>query len=161
HFLYLRTSGDPNLMGVYVGSIDVKPEEQSRKRLLATNRQAYYAPAPNGSMGHLIFLRDLSLMAQPFDLDRLEFRGDAVPIADGGDSFPGNTYGLFSVSDTGALVYRVGTGGKLTMTWLDQNGNPAGTIGESGDYANPALSPDQTRIAVALGPPSGRDIWIM
>jgi Tol biopolymer transport system component len=161
HFLYLRTSADPNQMGVYVGSIDVKPEAQSLKRLLATNRQAYYAPAPNGGRGHLIFLRDLTLMAQPFDPDRLELSGDAVPIADGVDSFPGNTYGLFSVSDTGALVYRTGAGGKLTMTWLDANGNPAGTLGESGDYANPVVSPDQTRIAVALGPPNVRDIWIM
>src|SRR5262249_34518305 len=29
HFLYLRVSSDPNQAGVYVGSIDVKPEEQS------------------------------------------------------------------------------------------------------------------------------------
>jgi eukaryotic-like serine/threonine-protein kinase len=161
HFLYLRTSTDSNQMGMYVGSIDVKPEAQSLKRLLATNRQAYYAPGPNGSRGHLVFLRDVTLMAQPFDPDRLELSGDAVPIADGVDSFPGNTYGLFSVSDTGALVYRTGAGGKLTMTWLDQHGNLAGTLGESGDYSTPVVSPDQTRIAVALGPPNARDIWIM
>ena len=32
-------------------------------------------------------------------------------------------------------------------------GSPAGTLGEPGDYANPAVSPDQTRIAVALSGP--------
>src|SRR5262249_11596972 len=45
HFLYLRVSIDPNVMGVYVGSIDDKPEAQSPRRLLATNRQAYYSAA--------------------------------------------------------------------------------------------------------------------
>jgi serine/threonine protein kinase len=161
HFLYLRASSDPNQMGVYVGSIDAKPDAQNLKRLLATNRQAYYAPAPNGGQGHLVFLRDVALMAQPFDPNRLELSGDAVPIADGVDSFPGNTYGLFSVSDTGALVYRTGTGGKLTMTSFDEHGNAVGTVGESGDYTTPALSPDGTRIAVASGAADGRDIWIM
>jgi hypothetical protein len=44
HFLYLRVStDDPNRTGIYAGSIDAKPDEQSLKRLLATDREAYYA----------------------------------------------------------------------------------------------------------------------
>jgi Tol biopolymer transport system component len=31
----------------------------------------------------------------------------------------------------------------------------------SGEYANPAVSPDGTRIAVALGPSDSRDLWIV
>ena len=87
HFLYFRASGDPDLRGVYVGSIDAKPEEQSSTRLLAANRQAYFSPSPGGGAGHLIFLRETALMAQPFDPVSRELRGDPVPIAEGVDSF--------------------------------------------------------------------------
>jgi hypothetical protein len=119
HFLYLRVSNDPNQMGIYIGSIDVKPEQQSLKRLLATNREAYYAAAPAGGTGHLIFLRDTTLMAQPFDPRRMELSGEPTPIAEGVDSFSGANYGLFSVSDTGALVYRGGAGStKLALSGL-------------------------------------------
>jgi eukaryotic-like serine/threonine-protein kinase len=161
HFLYLRVSADPNKMGVYAGSVDSKPEEQSQQRLLATNREAYYAPSENGGQGHLIFLRESTLMAQPFDPGKLQLSGEPAAIAEGVDSYTGVNYGLFSVSDTGALVYRAGAGAKMVPTWFDQNGNAAGTLGEPGDYANPAVSPDGSRVAVASGAAGARDIWIM
>jgi Tol biopolymer transport system component len=161
HFLYLKTSSDPNLAGIYTGSIDVKPEAQSTKRLLATSREAYYAASPMGGSGHLIFLRDSTLMAQTFDPGKMELSGDPIPVAEDVGSFSGAYYGLFAVSHTGALVYRTGAGAKMSLTWVDATGHPAGTVGESGEYAYPAISPDGTRIAVAMGPVQTRDIWIL
>jgi len=161
HFLYLKVSADPNKMGIYAGSVDSKPEEQSQQRLLATNRQAYYAPSTDGGPGHLIFLRESTLMAQPFDPVKLQLSGEPAAIADGVDSFGTANYGLFSVSDTGALVYRAGAGSKLVTSWFDQNGKPAGPLSEPGEYANPALSPDGRRVAVAAGAAGSRDIWIL
>ena len=152
HFLYQRVSTDPNKMGVYVGSIDAKPEEQSLKRLLASNRQAYYAASPNGGPGHLVFMRETTLMAQPFDPAKMELSGEPAAIAEGVDSFSFATAASFSVSDTGTLVYRGGAASRMALTWFDQQGNPGGTLGEPGEYANPAVSPDGTRVAVALGP---------
>ena len=161
HFLYLKVSADPNKMGIYAGSVDSKPEEQSPQRLLATNRQAYYAPSTDGGPGHLIFLRESTLMAQPFDPVKLQLSGEPAAIADGVDSFATANYGLFSVSDTGALVYRAGAGSRLVTSWFDQNGKPAGPLSEPGEYANPAVSPDGTRVAVAAGAAGSRDIWIL
>jgi Tol biopolymer transport system component len=161
HFLYMRISNDANQMGVYVGSIDVKPEEQSLKRLLATNDQAYFAPSAIGGPGHLIFLRDTTLMAQPFDPFKMALSGEPVPIAEGVDSYAGARYGLFSVSETGTIVYREGAGSQVTLTWLDQRGSLTGTAGEPGEYANPAVSPDGARVAVSRGPVGSRDIWIV
>jgi Tol biopolymer transport system component len=158
-FLYLRVSNDRNRMGVYVGSIDSKPEEQSSTRLLATNRQAYYAAG--GRSGHLIFMRDTTLMAQPFDPVTLELSGDAIPIAEAVDSFGVQTYELFAVSETGTLVYRGGAGAKNALVWFDESGNPGTAFGEPGEYSAPVVSPDQMRVAVARGVPPARDIWIV
>lgn len=161
HFLYLRLSGDPNKMGIYAGSVDSKPEEQSQQRLLATNREAYFAASPNGGQGHLIFLRESTLMAQPFDPGKLQLSGEPAAIAEGVDSFTQVNYGLFSVSDTGVLVYRTGAGAKVLPVWFDQNGNQDGTLGEAGEFANPAVSPDGMRVAVASGAAGARDLWIL
>jgi eukaryotic-like serine/threonine-protein kinase len=161
HFLYLRVSPDVAKQGIYIGSIDAQPNQQSMQRLLASDRQAYYAPAPGGGTGHLIFLRGAALMAQPFDPDKVTLSGEPVAIADGVDSFATSNHGLFSVSDTGALVYRGGAGPQTMLTWFDQQGNPAGTLGDPGEYVFPAISPDGARVAVAMGAQASRDLWIV
>jgi len=161
HFLYERVSSNPATMGVYVGSIDAKPEEQSKERLLASDREAYYAPSPGGATGNLIFLRNTTLMAQPFDPATLKLSGEPVAIANDVDSFANRNYGIFSVSNTGTLVYREGNGVQSQLTWIDRQGNPAGTIGDPGDYAFPAVSPRGDRVAVGMGPQASRNIAIL
>jgi Tol biopolymer transport system component/tRNA A-37 threonylcarbamoyl transferase component Bud32 len=161
HFLYQRVSSDPNRMGVYVGSVDAKPDAQSLTRVIATNRQAYYAPPVGGGAGHLISLRGTTLMAQPFDPVRLELAGEPVPIAEGVESFALATGGLFSVSESGTLVYRVGPGPNVVPTWFDQQGKPAGTLAEPDDYANAVISPDGTRIAISRGEAGSRNLWVI
>jgi Tol biopolymer transport system component len=160
HFLYFRNNADPNRAGVYAGALDVKPEAQSQTRILATNREAYYAASPNGGPGRLLFLRDTTLMTQPFDPNRMELSGEAVPVAEGVDSFAPQAYGMFSVSatDTGALVYRGGAGAKEAPTWFDAGGRPGDSF-DTGDWTTPALSPDGTRIAIAKGSAGSKDIW--
>ena len=161
HFLYERGSPDAAKAGVYIGSIDVRSDQQSMQRLLASDRQASYARAPGGGTGHLIFMRGTALMAQPFDPNKLALSGEPVAIVDGVDWFSVSRHGLFSVSDTGTLVYREGTGTQTVLTWFDRQGNSGGTLGDPGDYAHPAISPDGSRVAVGVGPAASRDIWIL
>ena len=163
-FLYLRLhSTDPAQSGIYIGSIDAKPEEQDTRRLLPANRQAYYSAASPGGPGYLVLMRDTTLLAQPFDPIKAELSGEPIPIAEGVDSFTPVSYGLFAVSDTGVLVYRKGTGTSLRLAWLDGSGNTVGTPGDSNEriYNNAAPSPDGTRIAASLGPSGSRDLWII
>ena len=49
------------------------------------------------------------------------------------------------------------------MTWFDRAGRALGTVGEAAPYINLALSPDERRVAVALGTgsPENLDIWII
>jgi Tol biopolymer transport system component/predicted Ser/Thr protein kinase len=165
HFLYLRLSKDADKTGIYIGSLDVQPNQQSTQRLLATDRQAYYAPAPGGGLGHLIFLRQATLMAQPFDPDeigsnQMGLSGEPAAIAGGVDSVDLTNHGLFSVSQTGTLIYRLGRS-QSVLTWFDLQGNPKSTLGGPGAYSSPAISPDGSRVVVAVGPEASRDIWIL
>jgi Tol biopolymer transport system component len=162
HFLYERVSSDANKAGIYVGSIDAKPDQQSTERLLASDRQAYYAALPGSRTGHLIFMRGGTLMAQPFDPGAMKLSGEPAAIADQVDSYAPRNGGLFSVSNTGTLAYRVGTGPQTVLTWFDTQGKRAGTVGDPGDYYNPTISPDGSRVAVGLGGAAAqRDIWIL
>jgi Tol biopolymer transport system component len=151
-FLFLALSAGRSPLGIYVGSTD----SAERTLVLKGGSNAKYAA------GRLLFLRATTLMAQEFDVDRLELKGEAVPIAEQVQSFPPT--GAFSVSQTGLLAYASGpsTGGSR-LTWLDKGGRPTGTIGEPGTYGELQLSPDGKRAAVTLldAGRGTRDIWLL
>src|SRR6185295_9524237 len=78
HFLYNNGSDTPASAGVYLGSL----ESGMSVRLLPDPTNGLYAPpsAPGGN-GYLVFRREESLMAQPFDLNELRLTGEMIPIA--------------------------------------------------------------------------------
>jgi Tol biopolymer transport system component len=146
HFIYLRVSSQPENSGVYIGSLDSKPEQQDSRQLLATPYGPVYAPSSDPQRGQLLFLRDGTLMAQPFDSRGLELSGQPVTVARQVGSFWDG--GFFSASASGVLVYRTAGGADSQVTWLDRQGKALGTTGEPGNYSTVALSPDGTRAAV-------------
>jgi Tol biopolymer transport system component len=155
HFIYLATSPQLENAGIYVGSLDSK----ETKLLVNTDVGADYA-----SPGYLLFLRDRTLMAQGFDADRLEVRGEPFPVVERVDRLGmGTRYALFSVSQTGVLVYWTGRSDNTQLTWFDREGKPLGTVGPVGSYLTPWLSPDEKRIVFGGIEPQGRgsDIWLM
>jgi Tol biopolymer transport system component len=163
HFLYLRVSPDPAQGGIYIGDVDAKPEEQSTVRLLPSDREAYYSPVPGAREGYLVFMRQDTLLAQPFDpVARQLIKGTAAAAIPGirpVDSYEDRNFGIFSVSNTGALAYRASSGRKRILAWYDIHGRPNGTLGEPDLYAYPAIC-DDGRVAVATGFPASRDIFI-
>ena len=70
HFVYLRFSTAVEKSGIYLGSLDAKPEQQDSSRLVATDSTAAYAPSSDPALGQLVFAREGSLMAQAFDARR-------------------------------------------------------------------------------------------
>ena len=110
HFIYLRAPENP---GIYLGSLDVKPEQQSSRRILSTSQMAVYAPSADLEMGRLLFLREGTLLAQAFDERSLQPQGDPIPVAER----VGSLYlsGLFSVSPSGVLAYSAGPDGALAF----------------------------------------------
>jgi Tol biopolymer transport system component len=142
HFLYVAVSTDPEKRGVFVTDLAVG----TRKPLpIEATKTIFVAP------GYLLFVRDGTLMAQPFDAAKLETTGEAVPVAEQADTRyqgVGMTMGYFSASQTGVLVYTSGrepTG--VQLAWFDRTGKKLETAGAPGELGPFSLSPDETRVA--------------
>jgi hypothetical protein len=119
HFLFQVRSSRADQTGVYVGSLDGK----TKKLLIPGYTTALYVPS-----GYVLFLDGDTLIGQPFDAERLELRGQALPLEGGiGRSSIGT--GSYSVSATGTLAYAgtLSTPGRLTF--FDRGGNPSGSVG--------------------------------
>ena len=164
HFLYLLGSPKPEVMGIYVGALDVKPEQQSTQRLMEGASQPVFVPSSDSSAGHIIILRDGTLLAQPFDSGKLQLAGEAVPIAEQVASI--NGLGYYSASDSGALAYRTGAmrgaGLALQLSWFDRAGKPSLTAAEPSRSSTVKVSPDGKRAAlVRTDPQNNADVWIV
>ena len=161
HFLYFRHASNPANQGVYAGAVDARPEEQNLRRIQAVDFSPAWVPSQTGgSSGYLLFLRDQSLVAQPFNPARLETTGEAVPVVEGVGTYL--TRALFSVSPAGVLAWRGGGGANLQFTWYDRQGRVLGHPGEPGDYQDVALSPDGSRLAYNRPTQAAlRQIWIL
>ena len=156
HFLFMAAllgpSSEDNVF--YLGSLDGK---ESRILFHGSSPIAY-------TMGRVLYLADNALMARPFDPVKLDFTGEAVPIAEGVqfDSIFSN--GIFSVSDNGALLYQPGRGSRAhSLLLFDRTGKQLGNLGESAPNSTPRFSPDANSLVFGLiTPNSGKvDLWML
>ena len=158
HFLYINVSRSAEVNGIYVGSLDTKPEAQSTTRLMESDRNVVFTRTEGGD--YLVFLRGGTLMRQRFDTDRLALAGEPEPIAQQVGSQ--GALGLFSLSSRGVLAYRTGRNiaGAVNsqLTWLDRAGQPVGALGDPGPYERVVVSPDLTHVATTLMAIENRDI---
>jgi len=153
HFLYFAGTLTAGASGsIYVGALDSK----EHKLLGNSPTSARYAPP-----GYLLFALGNTLVAQRFDIDRLAFVGDPFPIVDVGNALyvSGVNYS-FSVSQNGLLAYSPSLGLDTELVWYDRHGGRLAAVGARAYYTTPALSPDGKKLAVAVGAPPKRDIWI-
>jgi serine/threonine protein kinase len=161
-YLYLITSSDPNVAGIYLGALDSK----DRTRLLGDISSAAYAAGPTGQ-GYLLFVREGTLMAQPLDAARATATGEAFPVAEkvgiNTASATATARGAFSVSGNGMLVYdSSASSGQSQLEWMDRGGKRLATVGELGNVSSPSLSPDGKQVAVSQldARNTTGDIWL-
>ncbi|HUL44086.1 MAG TPA: protein kinase [Bacteroidota bacterium] len=157
HFLYF---GRASFGGVereedelVVGSLDGK----THKRIIAAKGNVEFAN------GHLLYLRENTLMAQPFDDKKLEVTGDPAPVAEPIEYDLNYNRGVFSSSKTGLLVYQASnTQNGWQLEWMNRGGQVAGLIGEPAQFGGAYISPDNKQIAYDVYDPQSRnrDIWI-
>ncbi len=147
HFLFTIIGGDT--AGHYVASL----ESPERKRLPLAPMSALGFSAPDS----VFFVSERTLMAQRFDLERLELTGEAIRVAEGVQQL-GMTAG-FAVAG-GAVVYWTGDQIITQPTWFQRDGTAAGTLGPPGTYMNLALSPDGKQAAIDRFDPAP-GIWLL
>ncbi len=112
-----------------------------------------YAEALYIEPGYLAFVRDEHLMMQPFDLERLELKGTAKPIAAGVQYSKGRAFANASISPRGTLVYQVvNPPARYKLAWMDRKGErtsiPAAPLAIGAGGAS--LSTDGRRLAAMI-----------
>ena len=155
HFLYfVRTSAQGiNESSIWVSALD----GSVNKRLFSCRSQAEYAS------GHILYVRDGTLMARPFDTGRLEFTADPFAVATPVKFLAPASRGVFSASNTGELVFLRGADNPgARLIWVDREGKELNQLGERATYAQPRISPDEKSVAVEVADPqtSTIDLWI-
>jgi Tol biopolymer transport system component/predicted Ser/Thr protein kinase len=154
HFLYTVVAGSlPEKTGVYLSSLD----GNENRRVLADRSSVAFAA------GHLLFIRENTLMAQPFDARSAQTSGDAFPLAEGvAFSTTNPNFALVSVSESGVLLYASGgASGNNQIAWFDRAGKLLGSAAAPGNVSAPSISPDERLIAFSRN--VGRtnaDVWL-
>jgi len=163
-FLYV-ISGDAENSGIYTGSLD----GAAPVRLSKDVSQTAFIPSASGGDGTLLFRRESTLMAQPFDPRLMRTTGEPLPLAAQiGEA--GNTgFAAFSAasSATGSsvLVYQSGSGSQAReLVWRDRAGKSLGTaaaLGKTAPTFGFALSPNGKRVAFELSASLDKtDLWL-
>jgi serine/threonine protein kinase len=111
--------------------------------------------------GHLLFMRENTLVSQPFDVSRLVLTGSPVSIARGVQALLGDPRGLFSASENGLLVYQDAPPGPASsLVWFDANGKRLAGVAELASARGVRLSPTGLFATMGLTAPDGRtDLW--
>jgi Tol biopolymer transport system component len=145
-FLYAVLGRTP---GVRAASLDGSTREFF---LRDADHATFVAPAS------LVFVREQSVVAVPFDADRLEITGPERTVA-------GTILAGVSASANGVLSFVPAGGWSRQLQWYGRDGRRAETIGSPGQFQALALSPSGTRVALQLGEFSTTinrvDLWML
>jgi Tol biopolymer transport system component len=161
-FLYVASGSTPERNGIYVSSLD---ETENRRVLADESSVAFASSAAGGRLGHLIFIRENTLMAQPFDSGNAQFSGDVFPVGEGVAFTNVNNFAPVTASGNGVLLYWTGGGGggggTNQIVWYDRAGKLLETVTPPGRVLMPAISPDEKTIAFSRGDSGSSNIDII
>ncbi len=142
HFLYfnLGSSNSGQKQGIYVGSLSTHESKLISSEIVGNTQFA---------SSRLYYVRDRSLMAQPFDLKRLQFTGPPETVSRQElEEAPAFSRAGFSVSDHGVVVFQSATESVSQLSWFDRSGKELEGLPRA-DYRDPALSRDGALLAVS------------
>jgi len=155
NYLFLsRSTAGTESDRVMIGNVD---ETGPGQELLAAASNVAVAS------GHLLFIREGTLMARPFDVETVSFLGDATPVSEDVMVISGARLGAFSASETGLLIYNTGAVDlRSELVWFDRDGEEAESLGIGNLFFDLAISADGRYASVAelesgAGTP---DVWV-
>jgi Tol biopolymer transport system component len=149
HYLFSVQSRGDSQRKLLAGSLNSKASK------LIGEAPALYA------QWRLLYLKDNTLMAQPFDVNALRTSGGPEAVAQPVEHERGPfQVGFFTASSTGVLAYLSPPpvfGRQLT--WFDHAGKVLGTVGEPSAIFDIELSPDRARLATTIAKNGNVDVW--
>ena len=156
-FLYLIRSDQAERRGIYLASID---HPGNTHRLLPDDSNVDIGEGADGSP-YLFFVRDVTLVAQPFDFDRGELTGSPILIAPRVVPGEGGRFAPFAAGGR-TIVFRQTTAPRTRLRWFDRRGLSAPGSELAGSFRYVSLSPDGSRLAVSQVDPQTTklDLWM-
>jgi len=155
HFLYfaaIHSTGTDAETAVFWASLDGKES----RLLIHSLSNAIYAS------GHLLYVRDNTLVAQLFDPSTGTLKGEPAVLNDDVQVDATIWRGTFSASDNGTLLYQPAMADAgYRLTWFDRTGKPAGELLGPGSYYQIQLSPDDKKLAIVENSSNAGTIWIV
>src|SRR6185503_14331307 len=102
-----------------------------------------------------------TLMAAPFDVQQVKLTGDPVALIQGvmqainaPSSFDETGAGQYTLSRNGTLLYVMGgthPPRNTSLVWVDRKGEETAVPGmDSRSHFSPRMSPDQSKVAIAI-----------
>jgi Tol biopolymer transport system component len=147
-FLYFVRAANREEWGIYLGWLD--PAKRSERKLILKTRSnvTFVPPAGTNESGHLLHVHDRTLVAQPFDPDRLQFTGDPVVLGEGiSESNPAVAAQFAAAS---RLLIHGGLSSPEELVWFDRAGKTLSAMkSPDSTYLRPELSPDGKRLSVS------------
>ncbi|MGH7582941.1 MAG: protein kinase domain-containing protein [Gemmatimonadales bacterium] len=116
------------------------------------------------SPGYLLYARNETVLAAPFDIGALRITGPPVAVVQDVAMEPASGLAAFGVSRNGTLAYI--TASSLSppadLVWVDRTGKESTPLAAAGRYESPSIGPDGRRIAVTFSRPGEtEDIWVL
>jgi Tol biopolymer transport system component len=126
------------------------------RNLIQGGMYPHYAPS-----GQLVYVQGGTLMAVPFDPQRLAVTGAAVPIVEGVLQSTTDGDAQYAFSATGTLAYVSGgsQSTQMKLVWVNRNGAEQPLAAPEHAYVNPRISPDGRRVAVGITEQE-RQVWL-
>jgi Tol biopolymer transport system component len=156
-----------NALVMTVATADITSFDDARIEVLTLATGARQVVVQGGiqarylSTGHLVYARAGSLLAVPFDVNRLQVTGPPVVVAEDVFTDPDNGFANFAVSRDGSLLYAPGGihAHKNALVWVDRRGRSALVTDVRKAFENVRFSPDGQYVAMNADQASA-EIWL-
>ena len=139
-------------------SMAVFAPDTGRRKVLVEGGGMYPRYSPSG---HVVYGRNGTLFAVPFDVDRLEVSGQPFAVVEGVMMSRNTGVANFDISASGDLLYVPGKadGGARTLYWVDRSGKSEKLPLPPRSYLHPRISPDGRRLAIEIEG-SSHDVFV-
>jgi eukaryotic-like serine/threonine-protein kinase len=156
HFIFLGTNHSdpgPNAHnGIYFAS-------------LGSNESRLIVPAESNALyanGHLLWMQNGSILAQPFDPAAGKLSGEPTPLFDNVFRSESTWRANFDANDSGVLVYHEGSFERnIQLQWMDRTGKVIETLPDSAKVTDVRISPDGRKAALLIGAGPALNAWVV